>query len=415
MTRLPQVDAAPGSDRAARRPRHRRGDRADVFHALRGRRARGAAGRAQVSAGLSGLRGGGLFDLRPAPQQMAVHFRPRPLRYLPRRHGARGVAARARLRPGRAQRLRHVLLRQDHHPAVLAAADVFPRRLAHRLSLFPLRAHAAARQNRRRDADFGARARRRRRSAAALDRKRRGQENLAGRHPVAVAGRPRPVDPRHPGRGRHRGPRTRGRRFRRPRHRGDAHHPDAVGALAGGAPGSAADPRAQTWPDDEPVAVARRRRAGRAARAGRGRGSFAAAKRQDRLPPPGVVRERQGGRRHRRRRLDRFGNLPAHGRLRRRPPAGDRKLRARAARGAGGAQGQTKQRGHSGPHRRHPRPRAHHEPDRAIQARHGVSRRRPQARAAARTGLGRGHQDKRIRLDQRRGCGGRRPAHPPWS
>ena len=52
-----------------------------------------------------------------------------------------------------------------------------------------------------------ARPRRRRRGAAARDRKRRGQENLAGRHPVAVAGRPRPGDPRHP----------RARRLRRPR------------------------------------------------------------------------------------------------------------------------------------------------------------------------------------------------------
>ncbi len=40
------------------------------------------------------------------------------------------------------------------------------------------------------------------------------------------------------------------------------------------------------------------------------------------------------------------------------------------------------------PHRRHPRPGAHHEPDHAICARHGLSRRRAQARAAARNGLG---------------------------
>ena len=63
--------------------------------------------------------------------------------------------------------LRHVLFRQDHHPAVLALADVLPRRLARRLPLFPLRAHAAARPRRRRDADAGARPRGRRRSAAA--------------------------------------------------------------------------------------------------------------------------------------------------------------------------------------------------------------------------------------------------------
>ena len=59
----------------------------------------------------------------------------------------------------------------------------------------------------------------------------------------------------------------------------------------------------------------------------------------------------------------------------------------------------------SRPHRRYSRPDADHEPDRAIQARHGFSRRRAQTRAAARTGLGRGHQDQRVRLDQ---CRGRR-------
>ena len=47
------------------------------------------------------------------------------------------------------------------------------------------------------DSDPGARPRRRCRSAAARDRKRRGAENLAGRHPVAVAGGSRPGHPRH--------------------------------------------------------------------------------------------------------------------------------------------------------------------------------------------------------------------------
>ena len=60
--------------------------------------------------------------------------------------------------------------------------------------------------------------------------------------PVGVlspsAGRPRPVDPRHSGAGRHRRSRTRGRRFCRPRHRGDAPRADAVGAVAGSAAGS---------------------------------------------------------------------------------------------------------------------------------------------------------------------------------
>ena len=41
-------------------------------------------------------------------------------------------------------------------------------------------------------------------SPAARHRKRSGQEDLAGRHPLVVAGRPRPVDPRHSGARRHR-------------------------------------------------------------------------------------------------------------------------------------------------------------------------------------------------------------------
>ena len=100
---------------------------------------------------------------------------------------AGGFAARARLRAGRAQCLRHVLLRQDHHPALLVLADVLPRRHAYRLPLFPLRAHAAARQDRRRHADADPRPRRRRRGPAARHRERRGQEDLAGRRLVAVA------------------------------------------------------------------------------------------------------------------------------------------------------------------------------------------------------------------------------------
>ena len=43
------------------------------------------------------------------------------------------------------QRLRRVLLRQDHHRALLVPADRVPGRLARRLPPFPLYAHAAAR------------------------------------------------------------------------------------------------------------------------------------------------------------------------------------------------------------------------------------------------------------------------------
>ena len=44
---------------------------------------------------------------------------------------------------GRTKRLRSVLLRQDHHRTLLAAADGVPRRGTDRLSLFPLYPHQA--------------------------------------------------------------------------------------------------------------------------------------------------------------------------------------------------------------------------------------------------------------------------------
>jgi len=59
---------------------------------------------------------------------------------------------------------------------------------------------------------------------------------------------------------------------------------------------------------------------------------------------------------------------------------------------------------HFRPHRRRARPRAHHSAGCAICARHCLSCRRAQARAVARIGLGRGHQDQCFRLDQRRRC-----------
>ena len=125
-------------------------------------------------AALPGLCRRRLFRLRPASQQVALHLAAGPLNHRPRLDRAGDLAARARLRSAGAERLRHVLLRQDHDPALLVPADVLPWRHARRLPLFPLRAHAAARQGRRRDADADARPRRRRRSAAARHRKRRG-------------------------------------------------------------------------------------------------------------------------------------------------------------------------------------------------------------------------------------------------
>ena len=89
-------------------------------------------------------------------------------------------------------------------------------------------------------------------------------------------------------------------------------------------------------------------------------------------------------RRHRRRRLDRLGNLRPHRHLRRRrllviensEPALHAVLET--------LDGEAEQGRNSGPDCRHPRPRADHDPDRAIQARYRLSRRRAQARADAR-------------------------------
>ncbi len=108
-------------------------------------------------------------------------------------------AARARLCAGGAQFLRQLLLRQDHHRALLVLADGFPGGLARRLPLFPLHAHAPPRQGGGNDADAGAWARRRRRGAAARDRKRRREQDPARRNPFARALGPRAGDPRHSG------------------------------------------------------------------------------------------------------------------------------------------------------------------------------------------------------------------------
>ena len=121
-------------------------------------------------------------------------------------------------------------------------------------------------------------------------------------------------------------------------------------------------------------------------------------------------RARQVDHRHRRRRLDRRGNLRPRRDVRRGAAAGGREFRAGAAYHPRNAARQGRERRDRRPHRRCARPRAHHGGVRGLQARHRVPRRRAQARAAARTRLGRGHQDQRVRLGQcrrRRGCGRR--------
>ena len=73
----------------------------------------------------------------------------------------------------------------------------FLSRSAHRLPLFPLHPYSAARQGGGFDADADRGAHGRCRSAVARDRERRGHQIAPRRHPVAVAVRSRPSDPRH--------------------------------------------------------------------------------------------------------------------------------------------------------------------------------------------------------------------------
>ena len=157
----------------------------------------------------------GLRLLRSLQGEVALHLAARPLQHRSRRDRAGGLAAGARLRPGGAECLRHLLLRQDHDrrsTGCCRSLFLAGPRIAYRYFRYTRTLqHAKAR---RFDADAGRRPRRRRRGAAARDRKRRGDEDPAGRHPVAVAGRSRPGDPRHLGARRPRRPRARRRRSR---------------------------------------------------------------------------------------------------------------------------------------------------------------------------------------------------------
>ena len=113
---------------------------------------------------------------------------------------------------------------------------------------------------------------------------------------------------------------------------------DAVGVRARGASRSGPDAGQAARPDRQPPAVARKRRRAAADQCCR-RGPAAAAEREDRLCAARSAGEGQGGHRHRRRRLDRFGDLRPRRDLRRRAAAGDREFRAGALRGDGGAGG----------------------------------------------------------------------------
>ena len=265
---------------------------------------------------------------------MAFHFAAGCAEYPARGHDTDAGTAGAGLHFCRAQRPRQLLPRQGHHRSVLVPRGIFPQRVALCLPLFPLHARPASCPHRWRLADVAGRPRRRCGNPAARHRKRRRHAAVAGRRVVAVDGRPRPVDPQCSGARRHRRHRGRDPRFRQTRQADRARGDDAVGVRSGGAPGSRPDAGAPAWGDRQPPAVAGERRCA-AADDGRRRGPAAALQRRYRLCAPRSAGERQGGDRHRRRRLDRFGDLRTCRHLRRRAVAGDRKFGAGALCGDG--------------------------------------------------------------------------------
>ena len=231
------TDAAPDPDHAARRRCHRGRDRPDLRHALRGAVAR------RQAAGLPYLP---LFMAYAAIVYFAFGLHRNKWRFtsLPDLFNIFRVST----------VLAASLLAVDY---VLVAPNVYGHfffgkitillywflqifflgGFPGRLPLFPLFARPPARARPRRHPDPGARHRRRRRGPAARSRKRRGQEHLDGRRAVAVARRPRPVNPRRAGARRRRRPGNRGRRPCRPRHAGRPPDPRALGAVTGSAPG----------------------------------------------------------------------------------------------------------------------------------------------------------------------------------
>src|SRR5712691_3714338 len=151
------------------------------------------------AARLRRLRGDRLLLLPALRGKVAVRLASRSVQHLPGRERARRLASGPGLYSALAEILRHVLLRQDHDRSLLVPPDVVSGRAAHHLSLFPLHPHAPSCGARGLDADPGARARGRRRGLDPGDRERRGEEDLAGRRPVPVTGRPGTGDPRHSG------------------------------------------------------------------------------------------------------------------------------------------------------------------------------------------------------------------------
>ncbi len=226
------ADGAAMADRDPRSPGH--GGRADrhVFHSVRGPGAGGAAGLAAAGDGRPhGIRRAGLFLLRLARSEVALHLVAGAGAHHRRLAGAGDVAAGARLHPAVAGDLRDVLLRQDHDRALFRDPDRVSQRHADRLPLLPRRPDPAPFARRRSNA--AARARRGRRGAAAVDRKRRDLQDLAGRPAVTRPLRQRRERARRSGARRLRRSRTGHRAAARAQRRRDAAGFDAVGVRAG--------------------------------------------------------------------------------------------------------------------------------------------------------------------------------------
>ena len=283
-----ESDLAQRIDRAARRA----GDRAcavrELLSAVRGRRVflRPHPAAAALAAFFHRLQCGRLLRLQSDHDEMAFHLVAGRAEYSACRHGADAGASGAGLHfCGTKCSHGTFFCRQDRHRPVLVPRGVLPERVALCLPLFPLHEGAPPCPDRWRVAGAAGRPCRRRRDPAARDRKRRRQAAVAGRRAVAVDGRSRPVDPQHPGAGRHRRRRGCDPRFRPARKADHARGDDALGVRAGGAPRGRADAGAQARADRQPAAVAGKRGQPAADRR-RGRGPVAALQRQHRLCAP---------------------------------------------------------------------------------------------------------------------------------
>ena len=225
-----------------------------------------------------------LLVFPPLYGQVAFRLLAGFVEHRPRRHVSGDFALGARLHPALSDFVRHLFLRQDDHRAVLAAADVLSRRPALCLPSVQAFAHATACEGFGCGADTHRRGRGRCRRSIARHRKRCGQKSAAGRHPVALGGRSGFGYQARSGAGpaeRSRGDRHRIGRTESPRRPSDF---DAERARARAASRNNVDAGTAARTDDQPIAIARGRRGGAAARAGQCRGPLAAAERADRLP-----------------------------------------------------------------------------------------------------------------------------------